>query len=154
MWEKPVALREISKRPAVQRQAWWEKPKIAKTDFSGIGGLDSCETRQDGALAGAGGAEQSEALAGPQTDANVDGEGAPRFDYVRIKHWRCVFAQADESATQRERGQEEYNQQRHHGRHAGVLKINPDLYRHTAWVVSGNDDYAELRKGANPGEAQ
>jgi hypothetical protein len=63
-----------------------------------IGGLNPCETRQDGALAGSGCAEQSEALAGPQTDANVDREGAPRFDYVRIKHWRCVFAQADERA--------------------------------------------------------
>jgi hypothetical protein len=59
MREKPVALRQISKLPAMQRQAWREKPKIAETDLPGIGGLDPCETRQDGALAGAGRSKQS-----------------------------------------------------------------------------------------------
>src|SRR5215472_1841705 len=55
---------------------------------------------------------------------------------------------------QRQRRQQEDDQQRHHGRHASILKVDPDLHRHTAWIVSGDHDRAELAKCAYPGNAE
>src|ERR1700683_474476 len=98
MWKKPVALRQVRERPAVERQGRREKAEIAKRNFPSIGSLDPCETRQNRALPGTGRSEQSEALTRPQTDANVNREGASRFDYVRIKHRRCALARANVSA--------------------------------------------------------
>src|ERR1700687_4383870 len=98
MWEKPVALRKVRERPAVERQARREKRDVAKKDFSGVGRFDPCDTGQNSALASAGGPEQSQPLAWLQLDANVHCKGAPRFDYVRIKHCWYVFARSDESA--------------------------------------------------------
>src|ERR1700687_1360279 len=98
MWEKPITLREVRERSAVERQARREERDIAKKDFSSVGSLDTCQTGQNSALARARGAEQSQPFARLQPDANVDSEGAPRFNYVRIKHCCYVFARSDESA--------------------------------------------------------
>src|SRR5258705_4835490 len=98
MWEKPIALSKVRERPTVEWQSTWEKTTIAKIDFSGVGSLDTREAGQNSAFASARGPEQAQPFARLQLDANINGEGTPGFDYVRIKHYCYVFARSDESA--------------------------------------------------------
>src|SRR5215470_10494039 len=49
---------------------------------------------------------------------------------------------------------EKRNQQGHHRGQSKALKIYPELYRHSRWVIGGHDNGSEFANRAHPGYAE
>src|SRR5215470_10494040 len=127
-------LRQVADASLVQRQRWWKQLRAVELDGAAVRFFNSGDAREDRALTGTRGAEQSQRCAILQIQGDVDDEVAPLLDYPGFKHG-AAFAPAHGPARE---GAERQRETQPAGASPRAIQSSEDLPRAVPAFPMGN----------------